>query len=206
MNAGNKNKRKVDMRKIANRQHANLLGVSVDIGHAVTIFERLKCNEFTSGTVKHDNWLKEILKVFIIIKLYAIFDKHNSALSLEGFLKKNACHITNRENIKDIDNRLENIKKSYQLLIIQIAYNRHENGHIPQKSKLGVTKEVADKIKEIGKMTGNKEYENQESVADEYMRFSVGNFPIDKVGKLTKELSRLIMGILYPKTLEIRSS
>lgn len=194
------------MKKIANKQLANLLGASEDVKRATVIFKSLKNNEFTTGTTKKDNWLREILLTFIVIKLYTLFDSHNNALSLEKFLKHNACHVTNSENIKDIRGRLDNIKKCNQLLITQIENNRHEKGHIPQKSELGVTKEVADKIREFGKMTGNEEYKNQKSVTDEYMRFSVGNFPADKASKLAEELQKLIMGIGYPKTLESRNS
>lgn len=189
-------------RKIANQQHAYLLGCSVDASHAIILFNRLRKKEFTTGTTKQDNWLESALLSQIIVLMHKFFDTSRNAIGIDKFIKDNAQHLTNLKNIKDITEKLEIIKKDNSLLIEQIKNNRHESVHIPQKRKLGVTESVAIKIRELGKITGNEEYKNQKSVLDENMGFSVGNFPTEQAKTLMDKLSKLILAILYPLTLK----
>lgn len=188
------------MRKeTANKQHAYLLDSIDKASKALSLFELLRNKKFTTGTTKQDNWLEEILLSFITVRIHTIFDNTRDALCLDKFLKNNAQYITNSKNIEDISKRFEIIKNEYSLLIKQIKNNRHENGHIPQKTKLGVTEEVAAKIRELGKMTNNQDYISQKSVLPEQMRFSVGNFPVKEAKELSNWSLKLISGILYPK-------
>lgn len=189
-------------KETANRLHAYLLDSIDKASKALSLFELLRNKKFTTGTTKQDNWLEEILLSFITVRIHTIFDNTRNALCLDKFLKNNAKYITDIKNIEDISKRFEIIKNEHCLLIKQIKNNRHENGHIPQKTKLGVTEEVADKIRKLGKITNNQNYINQKSVLPEQMRFSVGNFPVKKAKELSEQLSKLILGILYPKTLK----
>ena len=164
-------------KKTANSQHAYLHDSVNEASKALSLFELLKNKKFTTGTPRQDNWLERILLSFIIVRMHTIFDNTRNALCLDKFLKNNAQHITNSKNIKDILKQFEIIKNEHCLLIKQIENNRHENGHIPQKTKLGVTEEVAIKIRKLGKMTNNQDYINQKSVLPEQMRFSVAISP-----------------------------
>lgn len=198
-----KNKQKLNQNvQVANKQYAYLLGGSVDAEHGLVIFERLRKKEFTTGTIKQDNWLEKILLSHIVIKLHSIFDDSRDAICLENFIIGNAVHIASKENIKNISNKLNIVKTKHNLLIQQLEYNRHENAHIPSKSKLGVTEEIAVKIRKLGEITNNQGYINQKSVSGKKMRFSVGNFPVKEAKELSDQLSKLIFGILYPKTLK----
>lgn len=189
-------------KETAKRQHAYLLDSYNKASKALSLFELLRNKKFTTGTTKQDNWLEEILLSFIIVRMHTIFDNTRDALCLDKFLKNNAKYIMDIKNIEDISKRFETIKNKHCLLIKQIKNNRHENGHIPQKTKLGVTEEVAVKIRKLGKITDNKDYINQKSVLPEQMRFSVGNFPAKEAKELSDHLLKLIFGILYPKTIQ----
>jgi len=190
------------MDEIANKQWAYLLNSIDKASKALGLFESLRNKQFTTGTVKQDNWLEEILLSFIILKVHTIFDRSRNAICLEKFLKNGAQHITTEENAQNVLKKFENLKTDHQILIKQIENNRHEEvAHIAQKTKLGVTDEAANNIREFGRMVGDGRYTNQKSVPSEKMRFSVGNFPVDDVKDLTKRLKKLIFGIKYPRTL-----
>ena len=189
-------------KETANSQHAYLLDSIDKASKALILFELLRDKKFTTGTTKQNNWLEEILLSFITVRIHTIFDNTRDALCLDKFLKNNAQYITNSKNLEDISKRFEIIKNEHCLFIKQIKNNRHENGHIPQKTKLGVTEEVAVKIRKLGKITNNQDYINQKSVPPEQMRFSVGNFPVKEAKELSDQLLKLILGILYPKTLK----
>lgn len=188
-------------KETANGQHAYLLDSIDKASKALSLFELLRNKKFTTGTTKQDNWLEEILLSFITVRIYTIFDTTKDALCLDKFLKNNATYITDIKNIEDVSKRFEIIKNKHRLLIKQIKNNRHENGHIPQKTKLGVIEEVAVEIRKLGKITNNQNYINQKSVLPEQMRFSVGNFPVKEAKELSDQLLKLILGIVYPKTI-----
>lgn len=189
-------------KETANSQLAYLLDSIGKALKALSLFELLRNKKFTTGTTKQDNWLEEILLSFITVRIHTVFDNTRDALCLDKFLKNNAKYITDIKNIEDISKRFEIIKNKHCLLIKQIKNNRHENGHIPQKTKLGVTEEVAVKIKKLGKITNNQDYINQKSVLPEQMRFSVGNFPVEEAKELSEQLLKLIFDTKYPKTLK----
>lgn len=188
--------------EIANKQNAKLLNSINNASRAIDLFELLRNKKFTTGTVKKNNWLEEILLSFIILKIHTIFDKTKDTVSLEKFLKNNAQYITTKENIQNIFKIFEKIQTGHKILIDQIKNNRHEEvAHIAQKTNLGVTEEVATKIREFGQVTGNKRYLNLESVSVDKMRFSVGNFPIQEAKEVIKNLQKIIFGIKYSRTL-----
>ena len=189
-------------KETANSQHAYLLDSIDKASKALSLFELLRNKKFTTGTTKQDNWLEEILLSFITIKMHTIFDNTRNALCLDKFLKNNVRHITNSKNINDISKQFEIIKKKHCLLIKQIKNNRHENGHIPQKTKLGVTEEVAVEIRKLGKITNNQDYINQKSVLPEQMRFSVGNFPVKEAKELSEAVRKELSG--YSGTVNTR--
>ncbi|MDP3948886.1 MAG: hypothetical protein Q8Q17_02980 [bacterium] len=187
----------------ANRQQVYLLNSIDNASKALILFELLRSKKFTTGTVKQNNWLEEILLSFIILKIHTIFDKSRNAVCLERFLKNEAQHITTEKDKQNILRKFESIKIDHQILIKQIENNRHEEvAHIAQKMKLGVIEKVANKIRELGSMIGNESYINQKSVSVDKMRFSVGNFPVAEVKDITKRLLDLIFGIKYPRTLD----
>lgn len=187
----------------ANRQQVYLLNSIDNASKALILFELLRNKKFTTGTVKQNNWLEEILLSFIILKIHTIFDKSRNAVCLERFLKNGAQHITTEEDRQNILRKFESIKIDHQILIKQIENNRHEEvAHIPQKMKLGVIEGVANKIRELGIRIGDESYINQKSVSVDKMRFSVGNFPVAEVKDLTKKIHDLIFGIKYPRTLD----
>lgn len=189
--------------EIAKKQQAYLLNNIGNASEALSLFESLRNKKFTTGTVKQDNWLEEILRSFFILKIHTIFDRSKRAVCLEKLLKDGVQYIATSAVRRNIIERFENIKKDHQLMIRQIKNNRHEEvAHIPQKTSLGVTEEVAIKIRKFGAMIGNERYKNQKSVSPEKMRFSVGNFPIEEAKNLTKKLIELIFGIKYPRTLD----
>ena len=189
-----------------NKYHAYLLDSIDKASKALDLFELLRGKNFTTGAIKKDNWLEEILLAFVILKIHTIFDTSRDAVCLENFLRNNTQDITfssldsDRQKIMNI---FTNIKKDHSLIIEQIKNNRHNGvAHIPSKTKLGVIEEVAVKIRNLGKRTGNNDYINLKSVSPEKMIFAVGNFPVDEAKKLTKKLLDLIFGIKYPKTLD----
>lgn len=189
--------------EIANKQQAYLLLSADKASKALSLFELLRNKKFTTGTVKQDNWLEEILLSFIILKIHTIFDKSKRAVCLEKLIKDGVPYIMTLADEQNIIRKFESIKKDHQLIIRQIENNRHEEVvHIPQKTNLGVTEEVAINIRKLGLMIGDERYINQKSVSPEKMRFSVGNFPIEKAKNLTKKLIELIFGIKYPRTLD----
>ncbi len=186
-----------------NNEHYAYLLDSIDKAlKALDLFKLLRGKNFTTGTTKKDNWLEEILLAFIIFKIHTIFDDSRDAVCLDSFLKNNTQEITGLDRQKIIK-IFGNIKRDHYLIIKQIKNNRHDGvAHIPSKTKLGVIEEIAVKIRNLGKITGNNDYINQKSVSPDKMRFSVGNFPVDEAKKLTKKLLDLILGIKYPKTLD----
>ena len=186
-----------------NKYHAYLLDSIDKASKALDLFELLRGKNFTTGAIKKDNWLEEILLAFVILKIHTIFDTSRGAVCLDNFLKNNIQEVTIDSDRQKIIKIFKNIKTDHALIIEQIKNNRHEGiAHIPSKTKLGVIEEVAVKIRNLGKITGNNDYMNQKSVFPEKMRFSVGNFPVDEAKKLTKKLLDLIFGIKYPKTLD----
>lgn len=189
--------------KIANRQQTYLLSSIDKASKVLNLFELLRSKKFTVGTVKQDNWMEEILLSFIILKIHTIFDESRNAICLEKFLKNKAKHITTEKDRQNLLKKFENIKKGNEILIKQIKNNRHEEvAHIAQEIKLGVVENVAIKIREFGRRVGNESYINQKSVSADKMRFSVGNFPVEKVKNLADKLLKLIFGIKYPRTLD----
>ena len=188
---------------VANKQQTYLLDSIDKAQKSLNLFELLRNKKFTTGTVKQDNWLEEILLSFTVLKIHTVFDKTRDTVCFENFLQNNARHITTKKDIEDISNKFEVLKTKHQILIEQIKNNRHESvAHISKKTKLGVTEKVAVKIREFGHQIGNENYKNQASVSDDRMRFSVGNFPVVDAKDLTTRLSKLILGITYPRTLE----
>ena len=186
----------------ANKELAYLLRNVDRADKALTLFELLRKKTFTTGTVKQDNWLEEILLAFTITKVHTIFDKSKDSISLEKFLKGNARYISTESDMVLINQILDGIKREYGLLIRQIENNRHEEVHIAKKTNLGVTEGVAEEIREFGNLIGDEKYRSQESVIPGQMRFTVGNFPIEKARDLTTKLSHLIFGVQYPRTLD----
>ncbi|MBI2046157.1 MAG: hypothetical protein HYT28_01955 [Parcubacteria group bacterium] len=201
MNTSNIQKKSDDV-VMANKHQVHLLDNIDKAQKSLSLFELLRNKKFTTGTVKQDNWLEEILLSFIILKIHTVFDKTRDTVCFENFLKNNAQHITKKKYIEDISSKFEALKTKHKTLIEQIKNNRHESvAHIPKKTKLGVTEKVAVKIREFGHQIGSEDYKNQKSVSDDKMRFSVGNFPIDNVKDLTTKLLKLIFGVKYPKTI-----
>jgi len=186
-----------------NKHHAYLLDSIDKASKALDLFELLRGKNFTTGTIKKDNWLEEILLAFFILKIHTIFDASRDVICLDNFLKNNIQEVAIDSDRQKIIRIFKNIKTDHALIIEQIKNNRHNGiAHIPSKTKLGVIEEVAVKIRNLGKITGNSDYINQKSVSPEKMRFSVGNFPVDEAKKLTQKLLNLIFGIKYPKTLD----
>ena len=189
--------------EIANKQQVYLLSSIDKASKVLTLFESLRNKKFTTGATQQDNWLEEILLSFVILKIHTIFDKSRNAVCLENFLKNSTQYITTKTEKDNIIRMFEDIKKDHQLIIEQIKNNRHEEiAHIPKKIKLGVTEDIAKKIREFGHAIGDKKYINQKSVSADKMRFSVGNFPIKKTRDLIDRLQELIFGIKYPRTLD----
>jgi len=186
-----------------NGHYGNLSRSNSEAREALDIFELLRGKNFTTGAIKKDNWLEEILLKFIILKIHTIFDTSRGAVCLDNFLKNNIQEVTIDSDRQKIIKIFKNIKTDHALIIEQIKNNRHNGvAHIPSKTKLGISEEKAVKIRKLGEITGNKKYINQKSVSPDNEGFTVRDFPVDEVKELTKKLRDLIMGIKLPETLD----
>lgn len=83
--------------EIANRQLRYLLESISRALEALSLFGLLRNKKFTTGTIKQDNWLEEILLSFIVLKIHTIFDKSRDAVCLEKFLKSGVQYIVAEE-------------------------------------------------------------------------------------------------------------
>ena len=201
-------------KKLANEHYAHLLANIDQASKALSLFSLLreefvfkKQNSDASSAgvlqVKRGNLMEDIVLSYIVIKIHIIFDKSRYALSVKRFLDKEAQYITGRENIERIKKLFHEIEGKYKLLIEKIKNNRnYEIAHLAKNSPLGVIEEVAEKIRDFGRQTDNKEYIEQKSVEPNMERFSVGNFPIKEAENLVKALSKIIFAIRYPKRLD----